>query len=385
MAGVLARRVDWLALLEAIHAVVPDEQRWVEGIWQAAKPVFRTSHGVGFSIIDHSATCSTARYAALAMDGRPIQAQLAEDAGLSQLGVSGFRAYYYPAGLIATHQEIDRGLSPEQLAAPQRVRSASGCSDALGVFSHPKPGRVAVLYAIHDAPIVLSRHDRELLTRVALHIDTAHRLRCAPELVKAVLDADGRILHREKEAPAAALLSRRVARLASAESPLDLLPALLAGKMALVCRRENGKLRYLVVESAPQTQALRAWSAGEIDVVTQAARGLSTKLVGYALGLSPPAVSRLLGSAASKVGTSTRADLVRIAAMLTRDPRASFPDADFTGAQREILALLQVGLSNREIARQRARSVRTIANQVASLLRKTGSASRRELVVRPLG
>ena len=67
--------------------------------------------------------------------------------------------------------------------------------------------------------------------------------------------------------------------------------------------------------------------------------------------------------------------------MLTRDPRAAFPVVDLTEAEREILALLQQGLSNDEIARHRSRSLRTIANQVASLLRKTNSSSRRALLV----
>ncbi|HSO35519.1 MAG TPA: helix-turn-helix transcriptional regulator, partial [Labilithrix sp.] len=48
-----------------------------------------------------------------------------------------------------------------------------------------------------------------------------------------------------------------------------------------------------------------------------------------------------------------------------------------TGAEREIVGLLQAGLSNAEIARVRDRSLRTVANQVASVLRKTQSASRR--------
>ncbi|MBK7397656.1 MAG: hypothetical protein IPJ34_15515 [Myxococcales bacterium] len=47
-----------------------------------------------------------------------------------------------------------------------------------------------------------------------------------------------------------------------------------------------------------------------------------------------------------------------------------------------MLALLVDGLSNAEIASRRNRSVRTIANQVARLLDKSGSTTRRALVVR---
>ena len=51
-----------------------------------------------------------------------------------------------------------------------------------------------------------------------------------------------------------------------------------------------------------------------------------------------------------------------------------------TPAEREVTADLLRGLSNREIAAKRNRRVRTIANQVASVLAKVGAGSRRTLV-----
>jgi DNA-binding NarL/FixJ family response regulator len=50
-----------------------------------------------------------------------------------------------------------------------------------------------------------------------------------------------------------------------------------------------------------------------------------------------------------------------------------------TPAERDVLPDLIAGRSNSEIARRRRRSVRTVANQVASLLRRLGAGSRREL------
>ena len=118
-----------------------------------------------------------------------------------------------------------------------------------------------------------------------------------------------------------------------------------------------------------------------MEVVSQAARGHSTKLIAYGLGVSSSVVSTRLASAAAKVGASSRMELVRLAAMLTRDPRARFAEMALTDAERDVLDLLKHGLSNEEIATIQSRSVRTIANQVASLLKKTGSGSRRALVV----
>jgi DNA-binding CsgD family transcriptional regulator len=50
-----------------------------------------------------------------------------------------------------------------------------------------------------------------------------------------------------------------------------------------------------------------------------------------------------------------------------------------TAAEREIAAMVVAGLANAEIAKARSKSVRTIANQVASIFRKLKVGSRVEL------
>jgi DNA-binding NarL/FixJ family response regulator len=55
---------------------------------------------------------------------------------------------------------------------------------------------------------------------------------------------------------------------------------------------------------------------------------------------------------------------------------------ELTAAERDVLARVVRGASNRDIARARKSSERTIANQVASLLRKTGATSRFDLIRR---
>lgn len=55
------------------------------------------------------------------------------------------------------------------------------------------------------------------------------------------------------------------------------------------------------------------------------------------------------------------------------------PAAQLPGAQREVLELLLSGLSNRDIARHRRRSVRTVAHQTETLFRRLGVGSRAEL------
>lgn len=53
-----------------------------------------------------------------------------------------------------------------------------------------------------------------------------------------------------------------------------------------------------------------------------------------------------------------------------------------TKAQADVFALLVRGVSNAEIARVRGTSVRTVANQVAAILRRLSVASRFELIAR---
>ena len=53
--------------------------------------------------------------------------------------------------------------------------------------------------------------------------------------------------------------------------------------------------------------------------------------------------------------------------------------ARLTGAERDVALAITRGLSNAEIGAQRGVSTRTVANQVAALLRKCGVSSRVEL------
>ena len=53
-----------------------------------------------------------------------------------------------------------------------------------------------------------------------------------------------------------------------------------------------------------------------------------------------------------------------------------------SAAEREVLKWITRGASNREIARARGVALRTVANQVASILKKLAASSRYELIAR---
>jgi DNA-binding CsgD family transcriptional regulator len=59
---------------------------------------------------------------------------------------------------------------------------------------------------------------------------------------------------------------------------------------------------------------------------------------------------------------------------------ASAGAASLTAAERDVLRHILEGATNEAIASARGTSVRTVANQVAALLRKTGAGSRFDLI-----
>jgi DNA-binding NarL/FixJ family response regulator len=76
--------------------------------------------------------------------------------------------------------------------------------------------------------------------------------------------------------------------------------------------------------------------------------------------------------------SSTHALLQVVAASsLTR----ALPIDELSPAEVEVLHAVRAGFSNGQIAQLRGRSDRTVANQVAAILRKTGASGRRALVV----
>jgi DNA-binding NarL/FixJ family response regulator len=190
-------------------------------------------------------------------------------------------------------------------------------------------------------------------------------------VIRARIDADGRVEPDE---------------LASVPSRASLWSSVVAGRLGLVERGSATSRRFFLVENTSSSPELRALSAAEVDVVVLCARGETTKSIAYALGIAPSLASKRLSTAAAKIGGSSRTALVRLAAILLFDETSPRPAEEaLTGAERAVLELLRHGLSNEEIAERRKRSVRTIANQVAALLRKTKSPSRRSFVVRPRG
>jgi DNA-binding CsgD family transcriptional regulator len=117
------------------------------------------------------------------------------------------------------------------------------------------------------------------------------------------------------------------------------------------------------------------------------------------LGVSPSNARALLASALNRLGLTSRAELYRwnpanaSVHVLPSDPKLralvipeqrpqtwSPPRGALTAAETIVARLAADGLSNDEIARERGTSVRTIANQMAKILKKLRVGSRDDIL-----
>lgn len=274
--------------------------------------------------------------------------------------------------------------------ALQGFKALVGAKDILGLAAIVDEVSLAI-GAPHSERIHLSAHDRQLLTRVVLHLESSLRLRVHPGAVVAVLDPDGRVLHAEgsvrRDGAAREQLAGHVARVERGRTrrrrreveSVNAWSALISGTWGLVEQTERGGSRHYSILETTRARHLRALTEVETQVVELSARGLTGKDVAYALGVTQSRVSKLLSSAALKLGIRTRTELVRLIARLLDTGPTQGVDAPLTSAERDVLALVRLGWTNTAISKERGRSERTVANQVSSLLHKLQVPSRRAL------
>jgi len=356
----------------------------MDALRHAAAPLFLRADVTGFYAIQYESPTAVRPTHSAPSQYDPLMADM--HAHTKALGVDGFRRFHFSSPVITQLEALELVGHPYRDAMAE-ARTKHRLGDGVAVIAHPTPGVVAVLYALSSDRIVLAQHERKQLARLAVHLDAGWRLRGRPELVRAELTPDGRVLHREKEGPTNQAMQTYVRRVgeakrkkASGGDAIDLWAALVAGQASLISRGGGKSGRYLIVDNPPERHAVHALSTDESATLSLLARGVSTKLAAYGLGISSSAVSTRINRAATKIGALSRTELLRVAAILNGDPRAASSDAELSPAESDIRELLQKGLTNREIAALRSRSLRTIANQVAKLLKKTGASSRRQLL-----
>jgi DNA-binding NarL/FixJ family response regulator len=371
-----------MLLVEAAHAGGGDWQAWADGLFDAAQRVF-TSPYVNLGL----ARRERARYSALAT-ASPNQ-QLTEYLlrTIATVSADVFDPFLRFPHYVGTLLE----MQAQHEAAPyiEQCHALMGSADTLGVIAIA--GELSVtIGAPHEQAIRIMPAERRLLTQVALHLEAGLRLRAEPQAAIAFIDANGRVVHAEGAARLPAMREGLSAHVKLVErsrtrrhrhdpEAVEAWQALISGRWALVERGSTGGARCYAVVEATRSSPLRTLSEFETRVVELSARGLTGKMVAYALGVKASAVSTQLTSAALKLGMASRTELVRLAAnLLGIGPRPE-ASAALSPSERDVLALLRLGWSNAAIAQQRQRSERTVANQVGSLLQKLQVPSRRAL------
>ncbi|MFT3925311.1 MAG: helix-turn-helix transcriptional regulator [Myxococcales bacterium] len=242
-----------------------------------------------------------------------------------------------------------------------------GAHDALFVLAFPARDYVAALLIPVDAK-GLDPRVRESLPRLRSSLERELRESVLPrELIRGWVRPSGE----DFENSSGEALSRAELWCALASGCATVTPV----------RHPDEARRYAVFENSPLVAPSRALTDTERFVIDQTLGGVAGKCIAYAAGLTDSRISDCLATAARKLGLTTRSELLSLCAGLRLEELPSKPKPVLTDAEREVWRLLKDGLTNQEIATRRNTALRTVANQVASLLKKTGAASRRSLLV----
>lgn len=393
-AGRLLRRIDGVELLEQVYAAEPDWGRWANGLIDIVGRCLTRPRAMLFTTVAHNE--SLGGVAPLQVTG--VEAQLFLDntaAFFQDIEPETVAALWYPGQPVATHSELFPRLVPHRAAQLSQARG--GFADRLGAFGYPQPGVISVLCVLLDEVGSITHDERRFLRRVAAHLEGGTRLRMRPDLaVAAVLRADGKLVDatddqvaRQRDRLARHVHAVEQTRHRSARKDPEAIRhwrAMVDGAYTIVHRQVgpgSSRREYLFVRNGPLARRDARLGMREAEVVRQIARGLSQKEVAYALGISEGAVSAALERARGRLGLANRLELVRVARGAFGLTGQSLNSATLTAAERAVLSLLREGLSNSDIARLRGASRHTVANQVASILRKTSAFSRRELAAWP--
>jgi DNA-binding NarL/FixJ family response regulator len=182
--------------------------------------------------------------------------------------------------------------------------------------------------------------------------------------------------------------------------------AVFDGRWSIVARREGtGAVHFLAVKNPVDGAPMRELTAREVEVVRALMRDEPAKVIADDLGITESALARRSGAAFRKMGVRSRAECALVFAALTAichddaraiEARMTENRAEcalriawsvqelcvargMTPSEASIVPMLIAGVSDAEIARRRAVSRRTVANQTSAIFRKVGVTSRFEL------
>jgi DNA-binding CsgD family transcriptional regulator len=400
-------------VVEAAYSLDGDERAWLSGLATAALPALDRGCGV-LAYVANMKDLSPVTFATARMPDALVHAVR----GVGELSSATVNDTFrrQPMRFVAVSEAF---LGDDVLREhANRTSVAAGAVDGVGVYVHASPERSVHLFAFAPTVQRPTTRERDAWVQVAVHLASAYRvrgllggMRKIEDRADAILDGSGRVHHARDEATSSGARSalrdavrdreraRGPMRRRDSERALGLWRGLVAGTWSLVDRWDaDGKRFISAIANAPPNLDPRALSPREGATARLAADGASAKDIAYALGVSPSNARALLAAALAKLGLRSRAELYRwnpadaavhvletdppihALAIPDRDPAGWKPEASLTTAELEVARLAAQGRSNAEIAEARDTSVRTVANQMAKILRKLGVSSRADIL-----
>lgn len=325
---------DIVSVIEQCYSVESGAEDWLQRVTTAA---------AGLTPIEN-------QLAGMVFDAREGVATLPQvhAVGLDGFGADGVRALTSPrdraqsrrmfttAPIVAFASKVKGhpAFSGEQ-AGSKNVLAQFGIDDLVGVRAIAEPDRGAVLSFALRSDTPLSQRDIAMWQRVATHVGTGlrllYRMEGAPLAPDAILSPSGKIEHAEasaKESGVRAQITdaaraiekaRGKLRRADPDEALALWRCLVQGTWTLIDTFDSDGRRYVVAHRNERSSTSSSPSFGstltprEIDVLARLAEGYSNKLIAYELGLTLSTVATLLKRAKTKLGASSRAELIVLA------------------------------------------------------------------------
>ena len=314
-------KTDWVGILESIYRLELGTEAWLKGIVDTIRPCI-DDDGLGVAGINYRVSPA----GDLSLEA---SSDLSESLKHGLEGLDpGFVKRAYLGLRVGMSSEVPEWPKTQtfQLAKPL------GLVDALGINGLNPGGRGCLLLSFratagHRLPV----RRKESLTRIAVHLATAYRLRARLAVgadpisgAEAVLDPNGKVQH--AIGPASPRLARRSLgqavvdierarsklRLRDPEGALGSWRGLVAARWTLVEHFERDGRRYLVArENEPEVPEPAALSPRERQALAYAAMGHSDKEIAYELGIAHSTVKVLLFRCRTKLRANSRAELLR--------------------------------------------------------------------------
>ncbi|WP_447969068.1 LuxR C-terminal-related transcriptional regulator [Nitrospira sp. M1] len=406
---------DWVALIEAGYQLEGDDEGWAENVLEKAAPLL--DRGWWPSIATYRFTPTTIKLNHVRTTG-PSFVTTAIREHVSDLPNEMIDLLYRRDNGVGSVGEVVYPRFPHHQAIVRR-ETQGVIRDSLVIPGHTGEGSAMALYVgflTETPPTALERKRWPLITS---HLAAGLRLRSLAQFsfdsasVEAIFDPAGKeydLRHTAKERSVCETLRETVRRIdrvrtrAGRHDPDEALQkweGLVEGRWSLVDRFDTDGRRFVVaIKNDPSCPDPRGLTLRERQVAEFVGLGQSTKEISYTLGISLSAVTNCTARALHKLGLSSLTELAAFfspGGLRTKLAEVSLKGEELlvgvypligaervtglTEAEREVLAHLVAGSTNKDIAQRRNTSEYTVANQVKAIFKKLEVSSRSELAV----